>query len=171
MEDGTRPQSTDATERLLATTTDATASRLEGGRADGADLARRLAPSVARSASRHRVMGSLRGRLRAAARQPRGPVAAAGGAPTPSGCQSVLARADGEADLVRAEVRTALLQPVGDPHGVLVRAATGVVNQGRHSAGVARQDTGTVGPGEHGHIGVLLGEARPLGQAWRDRAR
>jgi SRSO17 transposase len=171
MEDGTLPQSHEATERLLATTTDATASRREGGRADGADIARRLAPSVARAASRHRVMGSRRGLLREAARQHRGHVAEACGAPTPSGVQDVLARADGEADLVREAVRSALLQHVGAPHGVLVRDATGVVNQGRHSAGGARQDTGTVGPGEHGPSGVLLGEARPLGQAWRDRER
>jgi hypothetical protein len=83
MEDGTLPQSHEATERLLATTTDATASRREGGRADGADIARRLAPSVARAASRHRVMGSRRGLLREAARQHRGHVAEACGAPTP----------------------------------------------------------------------------------------
>jgi hypothetical protein len=83
MEDGTLPQSTEATERLLATPTDATASRLEGGRAYVADLARRLAPSVARSESRHRVMGSRRGRRREAARTPSWPVAAACGAPTP----------------------------------------------------------------------------------------
>jgi SRSO17 transposase len=109
MEDGTMPQINEATERLLATTTDATASSLEGGRAYVADIARRLAPSFARSESRHRVMGSLRGLLSEAERKHSWPVAEACGEPTPYGFQYVLARADWDADLVREEVRTDLL--------------------------------------------------------------
>jgi hypothetical protein len=54
---------------------------------------------------------------------------------------------------------------------VLVLDETGVVHQGRHAAGVARQDRCTVGPVAHGPSGVWRGEARPLGPAWRDRER
>jgi SRSO17 transposase len=136
-----------------------------------ADIARRLAPYVARLESRDRVLGELRGLLREAERQPSWHVAEACGEPTPYGFQDVLARADGDATLVREARRTYILQHLGAPNGVLVLDATGCVKQGRHSAGGARQSTGTVGQVENGHIGVLLGYASRLGHAWRDRER
>jgi DDE superfamily endonuclease len=48
---------------------------------------------------------------------------------------------------------------------------TGVLQQGRHSAGVARHSRGTAGTVDHGQSGVWVGSARPLGQTWRERAR
>jgi len=53
---------------------------------------------------------------------------------------------------------------VGDPHGGLVLDETGIVTKRRHSAGGARQYTGTVGTVENGHIGVCWGDASPRGQ-------
>jgi SRSO17 transposase len=58
-----------------------------------------------------------------------------------------------------------------DAHGVLVLDETGVLNKGRHAAGVARQSRGTVRNVDTGHIGVLLRDASPLGHALRDRER
>ena len=52
---------------------------------------------------------------------------------------------------------------------MLVLDETGFVKKGRHSAGVARQYTGTVGNVENCHIGVFLGYASPLGHALLDR--
>jgi hypothetical protein len=60
-EDGTRPQLDDTHERSLATSTTATANTIAGGQASRADLARRLAPYVARSPSRDRVLAYRRG--------------------------------------------------------------------------------------------------------------
>jgi SRSO17 transposase len=57
---------------------------------------------------------------------------------------------------------------------VLVRAATGVRNNGAHSTGGARQDRGPAGTGETGPIGVWLGDARARDRpaAWtQDRER
>jgi SRSO17 transposase len=169
MEDGTMQQINDATERPLATTTDATASSIEGGQAYLADIARRLAPYFARSESRQRVMGYLRGLLSEAERKNSWQVAEACGEPAPYGFQYLLARADWDADMVREELRTYLIQHLGDPHGVLVLDETGFVKKGRHSAGVARQYTGTVGKVENCQIGVFLGYASPLGHALLDR--
>lgn len=87
-------------------TTNATASPLEGGRADVAEMARRLAPYFARSGSRPHAMASLQGLLSEAERKHSGQVAEACGAPTPYGCPYVLSRADGDADAVRDELRT-----------------------------------------------------------------
>jgi hypothetical protein len=55
----------DPPERVLVTSTDATASIMAGGQAYLADVARRLAPYFARSQSRHRVQAYLQGLLRA----------------------------------------------------------------------------------------------------------
>jgi SRSO17 transposase len=162
-------QINEVTDRSLATTTDATASSIEGGRSYLADIARRLAPYFARSESRQRVMGYLRGLLSEAERKNSWQVAEACGEPTPYGFQYLLARADWDADMVRDELRTYLIQHLGDPNGVLVLDETGFVKKGRHSAGVARQYTGTVGKVENCQIGVFLGYASPLGHALLDR--
>ena len=59
----------EATDGPLLTTPDATATSIEGGQAYWADVARRLAPYFARSETRHRVMGYLRGLLSEAERK------------------------------------------------------------------------------------------------------
>jgi SRSO17 transposase len=114
-------------------------------------------------------MASLRGLRSEAARKHSWPVAAACGAPHPDGFQYVLNRADWDADAVRDALRTDVIQQLEDPNGVLVLDEPGVVHKGRHSAGVARPYTGTVGTVETCPMGVLLGYASPLGQALVDR--
>ena len=152
-------------------TTEATARTIEGGLAYLADVARRLAPDFARSESRQRASAYLQGLLRSAERKHRWPMAAICGEPTPYGFQYWLNRADWDADAVRDALRTYVSQPLGDPHGVLVLDETGFGKTGCHSAGVARQYTGTVGKGENCQIGVFLGSAGQLGQALLDRER
>ena len=159
----------EATDGPLRATPDATATSIEGGQAYLADMARRLAPYFARSQSRQRVMAYLRGLLSAAERKNSWQVAEACGDPNPYGFQYLLNRADWDADAVRDELRTSVLQHLEDPNGVLVLDETGFVKKGRHSAGVARQYTGTVGKVENCQIGVFLGYASPLGQGLVDR--
>ena len=95
----------DTTASLLSSPTDATASTIAGGRAYMADVARRLAPYVARSPSRDRGLAYRRGWLSEAARQHSWHVAEVCGEPTPDGFQSLLSRADGDADAIRDERR------------------------------------------------------------------
>ena len=151
--------------------TDATASTIAGGQAYLADLARRLAPYVARSQSRDRVLAYLRGLLSEAERQNSWQVAEVCGESTPYGFQYLLTRADWDADAVRDELRTYIRQHLGDPHGVLVLDEPGFLKKGRHSAGVARPSSGTVGNVDNCPIGVCLSYASPLGYARLDRAR
>jgi SRSO17 transposase len=169
MEDGTMRQSDDTTTSSRSTPTDATASTIAGGRAYLADVARRLAPYFARSQSRDRVLAYLRGLLSEAERKNSWQVAEACGEPTPYGFQYLLSRADWDADAVRDELRTYGMQHLGDPHGVLVLDETGFLKKGRHSAGVARQYSGTAGKVDNCQIGVFLGYASPLGQVLLDR--
>jgi SRSO17 transposase len=150
-------------------TTEATARTIEGGLAYLADVARRLAPYFARSESRQRASAYLQGLLSSAERKNSWQLAEICGEPTPYGFQYLLNRADWDADAVRDELRTYVRQHLGDPNGVLVLDETGFVKKGGHSAGVARQYTGTVGKVENCQIGVFLGYASPLGQALVDR--
>jgi hypothetical protein len=76
-----------ATEGPRPTTPEATAARLEGGRASLAAMARRLAPPCARAQSRPRGMASLRGLRSEAERKHSWQVADACGDPNPSGFQ------------------------------------------------------------------------------------
>jgi SRSO17 transposase len=52
---------------------------------------------------------------------------------------------------------------------VLILDETGFVKKGQHSAGVARQYSGTAGRIENCQIGVFLGYAGRLGHALLDR--
>jgi SRSO17 transposase len=153
----------------LSTPTDATASTIAGGQAYMADMARRLAPYFARSQSRDRVLAYLRGLLSEAERKNSWQVAEVCGESTPYGFQYLLSRADWDADAVRGELRTYSMQHLGDPHGVLVLDETGFLKKGRHSAGVARQYSGTAGKVDNCQIGVFLSYASPLGQVLLDR--
>ena len=162
-------QSDTSTEISCPASIDATVSTIEGGRAYLTDIARRLAPYFARSQSRDRVLAYLRGLLSAAERKNSWQVAEVCGEPTPYGFQYLLSRADWDANAVRDELRTYILQHLGDSNGVLVLDETGFLKKGQHSAGVARQYTGTVGKVENCQIGVFMGYASRLGHALVDR--
>lgn len=151
--------------------TDTMARTIAGGRASRAEVARRLAPYVARSQSRDRLLVSRRGWLSEAERQNSWQGAEVCGEPTPEGFQSWLSRAAWDADVVRDERCSDSLQPLGDRHGVLVLDATGLLKKGQYSAGVARQYSGPAGKVDHCQLGVLLSYASPLGQVLLDRER
>jgi SRSO17 transposase len=58
-----------------------------------------------------------------------------------------------------------VVQHLEDPEAVLVIDETGFLKKGRHSAGVARQYSGTAGRIENCQIGVFVGYASRLGHA------
>jgi SRSO17 transposase len=159
----------ETTEISTLAATDATANTIAGGQAYLADVTRRLAPYFARSQSRHRGMAYLRGLLSEAERNNSWQVAEVCGEATPYGFQYLLSRADWDADAVRDELCLYVIQPLGDSTGVLVLDETGFLKKGAHSAGVARQYSGTAGKVENCQIGVFLGYASALGHALLDR--
>jgi SRSO17 transposase len=163
------PRIDETTEISMLAATDATASTMAGGQAYLADVARRLAPYFARSQSRHRVLAYLRGLLSEAERKNSWQVAEVCGESTPYGFQYLLSRADWDADAVRDELRLYVIQHLGDSNGMLVLDETGFLKKGAHSAGVARQYSGTAGKVENCQIGVFLGYASALGHALLDR--
>jgi SRSO17 transposase len=88
----------------------------------------------------------------------------------PRGIQRVLDRYAWDAEAVRDDLRRWAVAELGDPRGVLVVDETGFPKQGRHSAGVARQYSGTLGKIANCQVGVFLGYATSGGHVGLDRA-
>ncbi|MBA3451004.1 MAG: IS701 family transposase [Chloroflexia bacterium] len=89
---------------------------------------------------------------------------------SPDGVQRLLRTARWDADAVRDDLRTYVVEHLGDPTAVLVIDETGFLKKGSTSAGVARQYSGTAGRIENCQIGVFLAYASPRGRAFLDRA-
>ena len=83
--------------------------------------------------------------------------------------QALLGRTLWDEEQARDLCRDYVVERLGDPLGVLVLDETGFLKKGGHSAGVARQYSGTAGRIENCQIGVFLGYAGPKGHALIDR--
>ena len=88
---------------------------------------------------------------------------------TPDGMQHLLSRARRDADGVRDDVRSYVVEQLGDPGAVLVVDETGDVKKGTATPGVQRQYAGTAGRIENAQVAVYLGYAAPRGHALIDR--
>jgi len=133
-------------------------------------LQQQIGPRFARAEMRRRAGAYLRGLLSPSDRKNGWPLAEAAGDRTPDGRQDCLNRAPWDAEAVRDDLRTYVVEALGDPGAVVVVDETGFLKKGPRSAGVARQDSGTAGRGENCPVGVLLVYAAPQGRTFLDRA-
>jgi SRSO17 transposase len=78
------------------------------------------------------------------------------GEATPDGMQELLNQAVWDADAVRDDLRSYVVEHLGDPAAVLVVDETGFVKKGTKSVGVPRQYSGTAGRIENSKIGVFV---------------
>jgi SRSO17 transposase len=83
--------------------------------------------------------------------------------------QRLLRRADWDVDGVRDDVRSYVIEQLGDRDGVLVADDTGFLKKGTRSAGVQRQCSGTAGRTENCQVGTFLAYASVRGHALIDR--
>ena len=88
----------------------------------------------------------------------------------PYGVQHLLGRSDWDPEEVRDDLRAYVVESLGDDEAVLILDETGFLKKGKHSAGVARQYTGTAGRIENAQVGVFLAYASRHGTAFLDRA-
>lgn len=133
-------------------------------------VARRIGERFARSETRDRVRAYLVGLLAPVQRKNSWQLAEQIGEDAPYGVQHLLGRADWEPDEVRDDLRSYVAETLGDPDAVLILDETGFLKKGTHSAGVARQYTGTAGRVENAQVGVFLAYATRHGTAFLDRA-
>src|SRR6266516_4679567 len=123
-----------------------------------AELSGRIAPRFKRAEVRSRVGRYLRGLLASVERK--------------NGWQMAeeLAEADWDEEAVRDDLRTYVIEHLGEAGGILAVDETGFLKKGKKSAGVARQYSGTAGRRENSQIGVFLLYASSKGAAFIDRA-
>ena len=129
-----------------------------------------LGPHVRRPEARRHAVDYLRGLIAEVERKNGWQLAEYAGYAHPRGIQRVLDRYAWDADAVRDDLRRWVVAELGDPRGILVVDETGFPKQGRHSAGVARQYSGTLGKVANCQVGVFLGYATAGGHVGLDRA-
>lgn len=87
----------------------------------------------------------------------------------PDGVQRLLSVAKWDADEVRDDLQSYVVEHLGDASAIGVLDETGFLKQGKKSVGVKRQYSGTAGRVENCQIGVFLGYATDKGFAFLDR--
>jgi SRSO17 transposase len=133
------------------------------------EVERRIGARFARREARWRAGASIRGLLSPVERKNGWQIAEVNGELTPYGVQHLLGRAQWDAEKVRDDLQPYLVEHLGASQAVLVVDETGFLKKGQHSAGVARQYSGTAGRIENGQIGVFLTYASPQGHVLLDR--
>src|SRR5258707_248566 len=134
-----------------------------------AELSERIAPRFKRAEVRNRVGRYLRGLLASVERKNGWQMAEELGDPNAHGVQRLLAEADWDEEAVRDDLRTYVIEHLGESGGILAVDETGFIKKGKKSAGVARQYSGTAGRRENSQVGVFLLYASSKGSAFIDR--
>jgi SRSO17 transposase len=134
------------------------------------ELVVRIGSHFRRAEVRKRVGRYLQGLLASVERKNGWQMAEELGEANAHGVQRLLEEADWDEEAVRDELRTYVIEQLGEPGGMLVVDETGFVKKGKKSAGVARQYSGTAGRRENSQVGVFLLYASRSGAAFIDRA-
>jgi SRSO17 transposase len=135
-----------------------------------AALHERIASRFARAEPRRRVLAYLQGLLSGVTRKNGWQLAEQAGEATPDGMQRLLAHARWDPEQVRDDLRSYVIDHLGDAAAILVVDETGFVKKGTTSVGVQRQYTGTSGKIDNCQLGVFLAFVAPGGHAFIDRA-
>src|SRR5215510_4084294 len=133
------------------------------------EVERRMGAQFARREARWHAGAYLRGLLSQAERKKGWQIAEINGETTPYGVQHLLGRAQWDADALRDDLRSYVMEHLGTSQAVLVIDETGFLKKGQHSAGVARQYSGTAGRVDNCQIGVFVTYANPQGHVLLDR--
>jgi SRSO17 transposase len=136
-----------------------------------AELHGRIAHRFRRPEVRARAQRYLAGLLDRVERKNGWQLAETIGEPHPRSVQRLLSNAVWDAEAVRDDLRTYVVDHLGEAtSGVLIIDDTGFVKKGDQSCGVAQQYTGTVGETANCQVGVFLAYASTKGAAFLDRA-
>lgn len=129
----------------------------------------RLGNYFARSESRQQATSYLKGLLSPTKRKNSWQLAETNGDKNPYGIQYLISRARWSSDALRDELYEYAKVNLESPESVLVIDETGFLKKGPHSAGVARQYTGTAGRVENCQVGVFVNYATGSGHILLDR--
>jgi SRSO17 transposase len=129
----------------------------------------RIAPRFARPEPRRRALAYLQGILSSIERKNGWQLAEHAREATPYGMQRLLAHAVWDADLVRDDVRTYVLEQLGSQDAILAIDETSFPKAGTHSAGAGKQYCGTTGQVQNCQVGVFLSYITTRGHSLIDR--
>lgn len=132
-------------------------------------LNQRLAPYFKRIETKQHVQDDLQGLLSLVERKNGWQIAEQVGDANPYAIQHLLGRSVWDANLVRDELRSYVVEHLGHSAAVVVIDETGFLKKGNQSVGVQRQYSGTAGRIENCQIGVFLSYATPSGYTFLDR--
>src|SRR5918997_3861098 len=149
---------------------DLDAAEIRGWAVGLSALHQRIAKHFVRAEPRQQAYDYLRALISPIERTNGWQIAEHLGAATPDGVQRLLATAHWDADKVRDDLQTYVVEHLGHPDGVLIIDETGGLKKGIQSVGVKRQYSGTAGRVENCQIGVFLAYASRHGHALIDRA-
>ena len=126
-------------------------------------------PDGRRPEPRRRVLDYLRGLVSSVERKNGWQLAEQAGDATPDGVQRLLYNYRWDADLVRDDTKSYVVEHLSAADAVLVVDETGFLKKGEKSVGVQRQYSGTAGRIENCQIGVFLAYASARGRTLLDR--
>ncbi len=129
----------------------------------------RIAARFVRPEPRRRALAYLQGIVSSTQRKNGWQLAEHAGEARPDGMQRLLNSASWDADLVRDDLRSYVLEHLGDPQAVLVIDETSFRKRGKKSAGVKKQSCGTTGTVENCQVGVFLSYVSAKGHTLIDR--
>lgn len=129
----------------------------------------RISCRFARPEPRGRALSYLKGLIGVSERKNGWRIAEATGEATPDGVQRLLGSARWDAEEVRDDLRSYVVEHFGDTEAVLIIDETSFLKRGEKSVGVARQYSGTAGKQENCQVGVFLCYASKKGAAFIDR--
>jgi SRSO17 transposase len=128
-----------------------------------------IAPRFARPEPRRRTLAYLKGIVSTIERKNGWHLAEHAGEARPDGMQRLLNSAVWDADLVRDDLRSYILEHLGDQEAILVIDETSFRKRGKKSAGVKQQYCGTTGRVENCQVGVFLSYVSSKGHTLIDR--
>jgi SRSO17 transposase len=133
------------------------------------ELFGRVAGRFFRSEPRRRARAYVRGLLAPVADKNGWTLSEIAGDSVPDGMQRLLNAAAWDADGVRDDLRTYVVEHLGNPDGVLVVDQAGFLKKGVKSAGVQRQRFATTDQIENCQLGIFLAYSTAKGSALIDR--
>ena len=134
-----------------------------------AHLHARIAARFARPEPRHRALKYLQGILSSIERKNGWQLAEHAREARPDGMQRLLSSAVWDTDGVRDDLRSYVLEQLGQESAILVIDETSFPKQGQKSAGVGVQYCGTTGQVENCQVGVFLAYVTARGHTLIDR--
>ena len=129
----------------------------------------RIAPRFARPEPRRRALAYLQGILSDTARKNGWQLAEHAGEARPDGMQRLLGSSVWDTEGVRDDVRSYVLEQLGQESAILVIDESGFPKRGNKSAGVGLQYCGTTGQVQNCQVGVFLAYVTPRGHTLIDR--